>query len=125
MVDIATVDSQVSQQGQFCLLDWMLAENLIPYATYEDWRYGRIATLDDAFAAAEEDVQRLLQQASQTCRELNLQQEPQAFYAWDGQQRAPLRISTEQERHDAMAARWSARKDVPQMDLFMDNSAAI
>lgn len=125
MVDIATVDSQVSQQGQFCLLDWMLAENLIPYATYEDWRYGRIATLDDAFAAAEEDVQRLLQQASQTCRELNLQQESQTFYAWDGQQRAPLRISTEQERHDAMAARWSARKDVPQMDLFMDNSAAI
>lgn len=125
MVDIATVDSQVSQQGQFCLLDWMLAENMIPYAAYEDWRYGRIATLDGVFSPAEEDLQRLLQRAQQTCRELNLQQEAQTFYPWDGQQRQPLRISTNPERHATMAARWTARKDVPQMDLFMDNSAAI
>ncbi|MCR6650904.1 MAG: hypothetical protein NVV73_05110 [Cellvibrionaceae bacterium] len=125
MVDIATVDSQVSQQGQFCLLDWMLAENMIPYAAYENWRYGRIATLDDVFSLAPDDLQRLLQQAQQTCRELNLQQEAQTFYPWDGQQRQPLRISTDPERHATMAARWTARKDVPQMDLFMDNSAAI
>jgi hypothetical protein len=125
MVDIATVDSQISQQGQFCLLDWLLAENFIPYAAYEDWRYGRIATLDDVFTATEDDVQRLLQQALQTCRELNLQQEMQTFFSWDGQQRQPLRISADQERHNTLATRWSARKDVPQMDLFMDNSAAI
>src|SRR5690606_24834938 len=29
------------------------------------------------------------------------------------------------ERHESLAMRWSAPKDVPQMDLFMDNSAAI
>lgn len=125
MADIATVDSQVSQQGQFCLLDWMLAENFIPYAAYEDWRYGRVETLDDAFTLALDDLRRLLQQAQQTCRELKLQQEAQTFYAWNGQQRAPLRISKDAEWHNLLAARWTSPKDAPQMDLFMDNSAAI
>ena len=125
MVDIATVDSQVSQQGQFCLLDWMLSENFIPYATYEDWRYGRMATLDGAFTLQEDDLQRLLERALQTCRELKLQPESQTFFSWDGQQRQPLRICENSERHESLATRWSARKDVPQMDLFMDNSAAI
>lgn len=125
MVDIATVDSQVSQQGQFCLLDWMLTENFIPYAAYEDWRYGRVATLDEAFTLTSDDLRKLVQQAQQTCRELKLQPEQQVFYAWDGAQRAPLRVSREDEWHDLLAARWIAPKDVPQMDLFMDNSAAI
>lgn len=125
MVDIATVDSQVSQQGQFCLLDWMLSENFIPYAAYEDWRYGRVATLDRAFTLQEDDLQRLLERALQTCRELKLRPESQAFFPWDGQQRNALRISENAERHESLAMRWSAPKDVPQMDLFMDNSAAI
>lgn len=125
MVDIATVDSQVSQQGQFCLLDWMLSENFIPYAAYEDWRYGRTTTLDGVFTLQEDDLQRLLERALQTCRELKLQAEPQVFFPWDGAQRQPLRISENPERHESLATRWSARKDVPQMDLFMDNSAAI
>jgi hypothetical protein len=70
-------------------------------------------------------LQRLVERALQTCRELKLQQESQAFFPWDGQQRQPLRICENSERHDSLATRWSARKDVPQMDLFMDNSAAI
>lgn len=123
MVDIATVDSQVSQQGQFCLLDWMLSENFIPYAAYEDWRYGRCETLDASFTLQEDSLHRLLLQAVQTCHELKLQQESQTFFPWSGQQRQALRISGDVQRHEMLAARWTARKDVPQMDLFMDNSA--
>ena len=125
MVDIATVDSQVSQHGQFCLLDWMLSENFIPYAAYEDWRYGRVATLDTAFTLQDDDLQRLLERALQTCRELKLQAESQTFFPWDGAQRSALSLSENAQRHESLATRWTARKDVPQMDLFMDNSAAI
>jgi hypothetical protein len=124
MVDIATVDSQISQQGQFCLLDWMLDKNFIPYADYESWRYGRISYLDTCFALTEEDLLRLIQQAQQSCSELKLSSEPQEFYPWDSR-REPLQISRDLQRHQHLAARWFARRDVPQLDLFMDNSAAI
>lgn len=124
MVDIATVDSQVSQQGQFCLLDWMLAKNFIPYADYESWRYGRRADLDSCFTLGADDLQRLIQQTRQTCMELHLVCETQEFYPWDNR-RELLRISGDGERHQSLAARWLARRDVPQLDLFMDNSAAI
>lgn len=125
MVDIATVDSQITQQGQFCLLDWMLNENFIPYADYEAWRYGRRPNLDDCFTLREEDLQRLIQQALQTCGELKLQQEKQEFFRWDGNYQQALQICEDPQRHEQLAARWFARKDAPQMDLFMDNSAAI
>jgi hypothetical protein len=124
MVDIATVDSQVSQQGQFCLLDWMLTKNFIPYADYESWRYGRIPHLDDCFALDAEDLQRLIQQAQQSCGELKLSCESQEFYPWDNR-REPLQISRDVQRHQHLAARWLARRDAPQLDLFMDNSATI
>lgn len=124
MVDIATVDSQVSQQGQFCLLDWMLAKNFIPYADYEAWRYGRVSDLDSCFTLGEEDLLRLIQQAQQSCGELKLSKEHQEFYSWD-KRREPLQISRDAQRHQHLAARWLARRDVPQLDLFMDNSAAI
>lgn len=124
MVDIATVDSQISQQGQFCLLDWMLAKNFIPYADYEAWRYGRIPHLDDCFALDGADLQRLIQQAQQTCAELKLMCEPQELYSWENRPE-PLKISRDPEWHQLLGARWLARRDVPQLDLFLDNSAAI
>jgi hypothetical protein len=124
MVDIAIVDSHLSQQGQFCLLDWMLDKNFIPYADYEAWRYGRLTDLDACFIIGEEDLLRLIQQAQQTCAELKLLCEPQEFYPWDSRSE-PLRISRDEHRHQQLAARWLARRDVPQLDLFMDNSAVI
>jgi len=124
MVDIATVDSQISQHGHFCLLDWMLAKNFIPYADYESWRYGRIPHLDNCFTLTETDLQSFIQQAQQACTDLKLIQESQEFYSWDAR-RESLKISGDAQQHQFLGARWMARRDVPQLDLFMDNSAAI
>lgn len=125
MVDIATVDQTVSQQGQFCLLDWLLQENVIRYADYEDWRYGRITHLDQAFNVPEDDIKNTVEQAQKSCAQLKLAHDPQDYFRWDGDHRKPLQISANQELHRALGQRWLPPQDIPQMDLFMDNSATI
>lgn len=125
MVNIAAVDQTVSQQGQFCLLDWLLHTNVIPYADYEDWRYGRIAHLDQSFTAPEEDIKRIVEQGQSSCMQLKLTHDEQEYFRWDGDHRKPLQISADKALHQALGQRWLPPQDVPQMDLFMDNSATI
>jgi hypothetical protein len=125
MVDIATVDQTVSQQGQFCLLDWLLQENILAYADYEDWRYGRVSYLDAAFTLSSEEILRLIEQTQISCQQLKLAKEKQEFYRWDGDHRKSLLISAYTALHQALGQRWLPPQNIPQMDLFMDNSATI
>jgi len=82
VIDISTVDNYVSQHGQFCLLDWLVAEDLIPYSDYEAWRYGQVKNLDVHLALSAEEVKTLVQQVHSNCKKLKLVSEPQAFYRW-------------------------------------------
>lgn len=125
MVDIATVDKIVSQHGQFCLLDWLLHENVIPYADYEQWRHGRIAHLDQALKVSEEAVGLMVEQAEKSCLQLKLARDAQEYFRWDGDHRKPLQISANTRLDQPLGQRWLPPKDIPQMDLFMDNSATI
>lgn len=125
MTDIATIDTSLSQAGQFCLLDWLLSQNFLPYGDYEDWRYGRNESLDAYWSVPVEDLRALAQQARAHCLELRLQSEPQAFYRWDGDHTRPLVLSRESDLNDLLGTRWLRPADMPQMDLFMDNTAAI
>lgn len=125
MVDIATVDKTVSQQGQFCLLDWLLYENVIPYADYEQWRHGQIVHLDQAITVSEDDIKLMVEQAEKSCSQLKLARDAQEYFRWDGDHRKPLQISATARLDQALGQRWLPPQDIPQMDLFMDNSATI
>lgn len=125
MINIATVDQTIAQQGQFCLLDWLLAQNLLAYSDYEAWRHGQLPYLDQVLAAPREDIQKLLEQTQQSCNKLKLAHDAQEYFRWDGDHRKPLLISADSEWHKALGQRWLPPQDVPQMDLFMDNSATI
>lgn len=125
MIDILIIDNYISQHGQFCLLDWLLAENLIPYSDYEAWRYGQVENLDGCLAVPEADVDTLIQQAHLYCKKLKLVSEPQTFYQWGGNQQVRLLLSSNGGLNDALSVSWVSPQDVPQMDLFMDNSATV
>lgn len=125
MIDVAAIDGFLSQHGQFCLLDWLIAEHKLAYGDYEAWRYGRVASLDGALNLKQEETEQLLEQTRVVCRQLKLLSEPQEFYSWDSENAVLLTVSGQNAWHSGLSARWFSPQDVPQMDLFMDNSATI
>jgi hypothetical protein len=124
MLTIAIIDQQLSQQGKFCLIDWLLSENLLYYAAYEDWRYARLETLEPEIQVEPEALAELMGAAENHCRALELNREAQDFYRWD--KRGGLLLASDRhEHHDALTCQWLRSQDLPQRDLFMDNSAVV
>lgn len=124
-LDLATLDGFVSDHGHFCLLDWLLAEGLLPYQDYEAWRHGQRSELEGAIALAPAELDALFEQADDLCRRLKLECETQGYYRWDGQSQQPLSASNKPQTHRALLQRWAPRQDAPQMDLFLDNTATL
>ena len=124
MLTIAIIDQQLSQQGKFCLIDWLLSENLLYYAAYEDWRYGRLETLEPEIQLESQALAELMGAAETHCRALELNREAQDFYRWD--ERGGLLLASDRREHqDALTQQWLRSQDLPQRDLFMDNSAVV
>ncbi len=124
MLTIAIIDQQLSQLGKFCLIDWLLSENLLYYAAYEDWRYSRLETLEPEIQLEPEALAELLGATETHCRALGLDREAQDFYRWD-ECGGLLLASDSREHHDALTRQWLRSQDLPQRDLFMDNSAVV
>ncbi len=125
MIDIAAIDTQLSQQGQFCLLDWLLADNYLPYEDYEKWRYGELKDLDDAFLFDRKALHQLINESRNHCHDLGLINESQSYYAWGGDHQI-LSITTENSEYNRELGQvWLRPQDRPQLDLFLDNSAQI
>ncbi|MFT7673241.1 MAG: hypothetical protein ACI845_001651, partial [Gammaproteobacteria bacterium] len=40
MIDVSIIDHCVAEQGRFCVIDWLLSDDLLSYSDYESWRYG-------------------------------------------------------------------------------------
>jgi hypothetical protein len=123
MIDIASIDRQLSQQGRFCLIDWLLADNLLVYTEYEAWRYGHRKNLDGALQLDKEALQDLIDDTEKHCRDLCLAPESQDFYRWAGDQRMLLTASENSQQNQQLTQHWLRPQDQPQLDLFMDNSA--
>ncbi len=125
MIDIATIDEYLSRQGRFCLIDWLLADNYLRYADYEAWRYGELENLEDLLQFDRQTLQALVDNTAAHCRDLGLIPEQQEFFRWDDDHRVLLLASEDNERDLALSQRWLRPGDLPQLDLFMDNSAQI
>ena len=121
---IADIDNQLSETGQFSLPEWLLDQNLLPYARYEAWRYGELNSLTEALGWDKEQLQQLLKAAASGCGKLKLQAEPLDYFAWTTEQK-PLKLSADISEANALASVWRRPEDMPQMDLFMDNSAVV
>lgn len=124
-IEINAIDHHIAEQGHFNLLDWLLAQNLLHYSDYEDWRYGRMDYIDQRIVSQELDLGKLLDDCARHCDALNLQYEPQDYYQWGGGPRRALHASKDKTRNEQLTQRWIHPRDTPQLDLFMDNSALI
>ncbi|MES2823405.1 MAG: hypothetical protein V4732_07375 [Pseudomonadota bacterium] len=122
---IAMVEQHLSQQGNYCLLDWLLQQNRLAYSAYEAWRYGQIETLDTRLGIGNDELQNLIVKIEQHGKALGLVNEPHDYFKWAENNQKPLVASTTVAIHRALTQHWLRAQDVPQLDLFMDNSAVI
>ncbi len=125
MIDIASIEEYLSRQGRFCLIDWLLTDNLLHYSDYEAWRYGELKNLDDVLKLERKKLQVLIEHTDRYCEDLGLIAEPQEFFRWDGNHRVLLMASDNSERSHRLMQCWLRPQDRPQLDLFLDNSEQI
>lgn len=123
MIDIAAIEQHLSQQGRFCLVDWLLADNVLFYADYESWRYGQRDNLDDVLQLDNDALLGLIVEANKHCNSLGLVAEVQAYHRWDSDRDTVLSISEDEYKNQQLSQLWMRPQDQPQLDLFMDNSA--
>lgn len=124
MLQLSTVEAELSRQGYFSLFDWLLNRSHLAYGDYEAWRYGRIETLDAQFEFSGKELDELVQTVQAHALSLKLISSAVDFYGWDGR-RALLRVSESAERHQGLVLRWQRAQDIPQLDLFLDNTSLI
>ncbi len=124
-ISIDTIDSQLSQQGYFCLLDWLLQKNLLPYTDYEAWRYGKIQNIDTQLDVSEDMILELISSTDRHARALHLVDSTHDYFSWAETNAKTLQASKTISIHNALTQHWLRKQDLPQLDLFMDNSAVI
>ncbi|MCP5016582.1 MAG: hypothetical protein GY938_15165 [Ketobacter sp.] len=125
MINIYTIDNFLGIQGRFCLIDWLLADNFLSYTDYEAWRYGNIKYLDEVIQCEPQELQGLLNDTDKYCRELALVAESRDYFSWHSHHPDLLIASQHEQFHLRLLQHWQRTQDLPQLDLFMDNSAQI
>jgi hypothetical protein len=125
MLELSCIDQAVSDHSYFCLLDWLLAENLIAYGDYEDWRYSKLSTLDEQIKLDRAELDQLFQHTEALAESLGLSNELQDYYSWQSETQQALRAADNRDKHRQLTQHWLRAQDLPQLDLFMDNAAVI
>ena len=124
MLPLSMVEAELIRQGYFSLFDWLLSQDLLAYADYEAWRYRRIPTLDGRFQPDDGELDRLIRTAEAHAASLGLSTRAVDYSSWDAGG-GLLRLSACGERQRGLTQRWQRPRDIPQMDLFLDNSVMI
>lgn len=122
---IAEVDTFLSANGQFSLLDWLLEKNMIAFVDFERWRYGQIPVLVDAGSLSQEDLASYCEAAQKVCSDLKLSSEVVDYFGWGENLNTQLYLSKDKSIQRQLATLWKSPESMPQLDLFFDNSAAV
>ena len=125
MLELSCIEQAVSDHSYFCLLDWLLAENIIAYGDYEDWRYSKLSTLDQQIKLDSAELDQLFQDTENYAKSLGLSNELQDYYSWNSETLQALSAAGKKDKHRQLTQHWLRAQDLPQLDLFMDNSAVI
>ena len=125
MLQLSSIEQAVTHHSYFCLLDWLLEENIIAYGDYEDWRYGKLATLEQQIQIDNTELNQLFLDAEKHAKSLGLCNDLQDYYSWHSEALQPLRTADNKDKHQHLSQHWLRPQDLPQLDLFMDNSAVI
>jgi hypothetical protein len=124
-LNMNTLEHWLGRQGRFCLLDWLLAESLLPYGEYERWRYAQRPYLIDAIELDSETLSALLASTRKSANALGLQAAPQIYYGWQQQTESELRLAADKDLAQQLGQHWQRPQDLMQPDLFMDGGSVI
>ena len=124
VISIGDIDNFLAETGQFTLIEWLLAQNILPYRAYENWRNGDVAAMDEVVRLSEQNLLDLIQEAANRTEHLNLASQAHSYYGWRGSSKKLL-ISRNSVINQGLSLVWKRPEDLPQMDLFMDNSAVV
>lgn len=123
MISIAEVETHLAETGQFAVTDWLLGQSHLQYGLYEAWRNGEVAFLDEALSWDAKTLETLVRDAQLVCEQLKLVAQPTEYFSWQGG--AVLSLSRSAATQAALARVWRRAEDLPQLDLFMDNTAVV
>lgn len=126
-ITINHVESFLTKQNSFNLLDWLIDTSLLPYTNYEQWRQGSSRFLQDSIQLSEVELKELVTTVDKFCKALKLEAEIQEYFGWSNENtgQAQLKISGTAAIENALRKKWIRAQDVPQLDLFMDNTAQL
>jgi hypothetical protein len=118
------IDLQLSEQGAFAPLEFLLDSGRLTRSDYESWRRRDIESLDDVLMGSKDKIRAQLESAAGYARNIGLVETPQTFDAWMSGGAAlaePLRISGDTHLQRLIGSRYVRAQSAPQLDLFFDN----
>ena len=88
--EVAQIDRSIQQQvqeqltgkGEYSPVELLIARGRLIYVDYEEWRRGRVATLDDVLIGDRRQILELVQQASQYAEQTGLSRESIEWVPW-------------------------------------------
>ena len=116
------IDQLLLEQGEYIPLEFLLAEGLLHYSDYEQWRSGKLKLLDEGLAGDASQIRTDLTQAVVYARALGLQSTPLDYHAWSGS--IALRFSSDFLLDSLFHEGYCKSEEQPQLDLFMDSTGA-
>jgi hypothetical protein len=121
----AILDQLLLEQSAYEPLDLLLAQGLLLYTDYEDWRAGNPPRLEERLRGP--GAEALLEQAGRYARALGLESERRTYRDWSGDDAGgrELVFSRDAQRQQAFACRYCKPADAPQLDLFMDTGETL
>ncbi len=121
-INLYSVEKHFSKNGNFCLIDWLLATNYLEYADYDSWRNGEIDFLDKCIKLDATELDSVVSETEEFCRRLKLINSPKPYFQWNTDGGAELNASRNKDLNRSLTQNWQRAQDLPQMDIFLDNA---
>lgn len=122
------VDRQLMEQGAFSPLEWLFSNGCLHYSNYESWRRGEFEYLDARLHGNYESILLRVKEAVDYAVAIGLIAQEQSYGLWhhsEQQDLTMLRMSADDATHELLARRYIPARDVPQMDIFIDNPVVV
>lgn len=121
-IDMYSIENHFSKSGNFCLLDWLIANNYLEYTDYDRWRNGEIDVLDNCIKLNSGELETAVNSAEEFCRRLKLSASVKPYYQWNTEGGVQLNASRNRDLNKSLTQSWQRPQDLPQLDIFLDNS---
>lgn len=121
-IDLYSIENHFSKNGNFCLLDWLIASNYLEYTDYDKWRNGEIDVLDSFIKLSSDELETAASSAEEFCRRLRLSASAKPYYQWNTDGGVQLNASRNRDLSKSLTQSWQRPQDLPQLDIFLDNS---